>query len=128
MKIYFKNADTSTLEKLLKSFYINEYARPTYTDEKCMNVECAAKRRSFEDLYSISKTYFPETTEEQLLQALINIDILFYHCSTINKLVFHYAGSFRITKHNLCLYSSKPYVDSTYTPRILVKILENLNN
>lgn len=94
MKIYLKNPDTSSLKNLIKEgFGVHQYKFvETYFDEECTNVQCKRARRSFEDLWKIAKTYFPETTEVILAKTLQILykdgPILAIFCSDIQKVVF----------------------------------------
>lgn len=94
MKIYLRNPDTSSLENLIKEGFSQHSYQfvETYFDEECLNVQCRTARRSFEDLWEIAKTYFPETTEVILAKTLQNLFnksfLLLSYCSDIRKAVF----------------------------------------
>lgn len=125
MKIYFENPDTSSLESLIRSLFMNSgYAYPTYFDKKCSKLQCDGRRRSFEDLLLIANTYFKGTSEEDLMQALMNINILYYHCSHINKIVFHYNASYAI--NNNFEYKKEKFAEGTYLPTKLESIVNNI--
>lgn len=64
------------------------YANPTYFDKKCTRVECRGKRRSFEDLFTLANTYFPGTTELELMQTIKDSKLTFIYCNDIHKIVF----------------------------------------
>ena len=128
-KIYFKQAYKATNldDLLLLLFSNNVYAVKTYHDEFFKHIQCrAGSRRSFEDLLSIAKTYYPETTEEELMQSLINIRINFYYCHDISKIVFLGSHGTILTKFvNFNDYNGKVREDS-YTQEQLNKILKNI--
>lgn len=46
----------------------------TFHNKECTYFQCHAARRSFEDLFDISQTYFPETTEEELAKLLFQLN------------------------------------------------------
>ena len=104
-KIYIKldNPPTS-IKSLIESLFndinlasatIYKYAKPTYKNKECTIIDCNAGRRSFEDLYSLTTTYFPKATKTQLMKALMSISNLrWYICSDINKIVFHGVHSY----------------------------------
>ncbi len=126
-KIYFKNPNTENLNELLLSLYeYNGYSSPTYHDEKFIEIQCQGHRRSFEDLLAIANTYFPKTTEKELLKSLIEIKMKFYFCNVIRKLVFHFNGSFLITKFNFENIKPCAITKDSYTPKMLIEILEKI--
>ena len=67
----------------------------TYSDVDCSIEQCeAARYRSFEDILECAQTYFPETTEEDLLKLLLSIvivekenryQVMCYNCQGILK-------------------------------------------
>lgn len=98
--IYFKEAiGAYNLKDLLKRgfscrrgegewySFVKTYSNPQLTRE-----ECHEARRSFDDLLEISRTYFPDTTEEELAKTLYElhgeINLYFFFCSDIHKQVF----------------------------------------
>jgi hypothetical protein len=134
-KLYFRNGKSaSSLKELIDLLYREDNgirqvtARTTYCDEKCEVAECYSARRSFEDLLAISRTYFPETTEVELMKVLKELDMSFWYCSDIKKLVFFYAPSHgAITSASL----DNPTLDSylrkdTYTGKQLAKICNQI--
>jgi hypothetical protein len=130
-KIYFKRGkESQNLDDLLSLlFNSNGYSRETYYDEEFTSIQCyAGSRRSFEDLLCIANTYYPETTEEQLMQAIVNVDLAYYYCSDINKIVFHYAGSHKPSLHGFEIekWANVSYKTNTYTLPMLQKIYNNL--
>jgi hypothetical protein len=66
----------------------------TYFDEKCLEIQCkAGKYRSFDDIYIIAKTYFPEVTEKDVIHELlirnfktsgVNLNPWFTFCGSIH--------------------------------------------
>jgi heme oxygenase len=127
-KIYFKNPNTENLDKLIESLFTKNvfYAKNTYLDSEFKYIECTRSRRSFEDLLLISKTYFPRTKKKELMQALINNKILFYRCSEIKKIVFHYCGDFSIERRNFLNFKNKGllFKKETHKPEQLHRILK----
>lgn len=126
-KIYFENPNKKNLQTLLNSLYTNTgYSKLTFYDKELKIIECSGKRRSFEDLYLICKTYFPKTNKKEVMKALININILFYYCMHIKKIVFHYNGSHAINLQNFNMFENFQYVKKTHTPEKLINILNKL--
>ena len=101
----------------------------TYYDKECTNIQGDENRRSFDDLYILFKTYFPEITKKEVLE-LIAIDLHFYFCDGICKIVFHRVygkpkailKNFKDTKYNV---SIDKYIKNTHTLSDFVDILEN---
>jgi hypothetical protein len=108
--------------------YITEF---TYFDKECTEVQCTAKRRSFEELYILFKTYFKNISKKELLTLLFTY-ASFYFCNQINKLVFHrveYTSLLDPYCQNLNFLQKindeiKDYTENTYTALDLLKILE----
>lgn len=99
MNIYFREADSSkTIKELLLSGFIIRYIGSerkfvtTFKDEACKDEDCYPARRSFNDLLWICRTYFPETTEEQLAKVLKELyeerSVRGLYCPNIHKIVF----------------------------------------
>ena len=101
----------------------------TYYDKECTNIQGHYHRRSFDDLYILFKTYFPEITKKEVLE-LIAIDLHFYFCSDICKIVFHRVDgkpkaileNFKDAKYNV---SIDKYTENTHTLSDFIDILEN---
>lgn len=127
IKIYFVNPDTTDLKKLLLSLYSSGgYAKTTYFDPDFSKIQCNGLRRSFEDLLFICNTYFDEISEVDLMNALIEINIKFYRCSNISKIVFHFNGTNYINERNFKDHNKFYYAENTYTPNDLIEILESM--
>lgn len=131
IKIYFKGGNESTdLDNLLRLLFShNGYSVATYFDKECTDMQCYhGSRRSFEDLLCIANTYYPETSEEDLMRALVNIEINYYFCSDIHKIVFHYAGSYNPSTHGFQIekYNNVRYKVNTYTLPMLQEIYNKL--
>lgn len=99
-------------------------ARPTFLEEDFRSLDCDAWRRSFEDLLTLAQTYFPSTTETELMLTLEKLSVEFFYCSDIHKIVFHRDGGYNINaasfrKH---LGFDSEYQDGTYAPSDLLKI------
>ena len=109
--------------------YIIEY---TYFDKECTQLQCQAKRRSFEELYILFKTYFEDISKKELLNLLFTY-ATFYFCGGIYKLVFHrvdYRSLLDPYSENLDLLryinaENKLYTVNTYQAKDLLKILED---
>lgn len=133
-KIYLKEPNLTDLKSLITDGYsVHGYFVKTFNDETCTSVQCKeGARRSFEDLLAISKTYFPKTTEVDLMKVLKQINMNFYFCSTVKKIVFHYLGNFNLEKNGfdqyLKLENAKRilYSENTYTLKQLSNIYEQL--
>jgi len=101
----------------------------TYYDKECTDLQGNENRRSFDDLYILFKTYFPEITKKEVLE-LIAIDLHFYFCDRICKIVFHRVDgkpkaileNFKDTKYNV---SIDKYTENTHTLSDFIDILEN---
>jgi len=103
MKIYFRSRkkpeNMTGIKELLQNGYSGKYDgnfKPTYSDPKCQNQECHPARRSFDDLLTICKTYFPKTTQKELAKTLFELNeeigLGGSYCITINKPVFFKRG------------------------------------
>jgi hypothetical protein len=135
-KLYFENGDkaTSLIELLTLGFsYGDVYFVPTYLDKQLTYPEYKfhAKRRSFEDLLVIANTYFPNTSEEDLMKALMEYGIHYYFCSNIKKIVFHKVQAFLGTIYQICYdefnqYGNNKYQEGTYTSKQLREIYEKV--
>lgn len=64
------------------------YVRRTYLDEACLLPEPFYRRRSFEDLLCLARTYFPETTEVELMKVLHELNMNFIYCDYTRKIMF----------------------------------------
>lgn len=97
MKIYFKEADKAkTVVELFEigfsPYCDNRYYRSgqfveTYSDLEFSVRQCTQARRSFEELFFIASTYFPETTLEEVAYVITRNFMCFY-CDGVKKLVF----------------------------------------
>ena len=73
----------------------------TYLDEDCNYIECGLKtRRSFQALFEIARTYFPEITMKEFINTLMKKKFCYYFCSDINKIVFHFVSSSNLFKED----------------------------
>lgn len=91
--IYFYGGEkATTLLELLKLGFSAEggdFFVETYTDNKYENWQAKeGARRSFSDLLEIARTYFPDTTEKQLMMAMKEMGCYAMFCSDINKISF----------------------------------------
>lgn len=74
----------------------------TYNDEECQEIQCDCRKyRSFDDIFDIVNTYFPETPVEEVFKSMLILNIKntdkksnlypwLYRCSTIKRIVFCY--------------------------------------
>jgi hypothetical protein len=99
--IYLPNTTgkEKTFLDILNLLYDKEQSKyslcSTYFDKECTQIECeASKRRSFQALVEIAKTYFPDITLDEICDAIKAKGLLYYTCHTIKKIVFHYAGTY----------------------------------
>lgn len=68
---------------------------PTYSDEECTILECSYdRRRSFQALFEIARTYFPDITINEVFESIKRKRLSYYVCRDIRKVVFHYRGRF----------------------------------
>lgn len=94
--IYIKNPNTNSLFDLINDgFSVLSWDNTgkrfvaTYSDEECSYEECHEARRSFYDLLEIARTYFPNTTEKELAEAISKLEnITCFICCDIEKYVF----------------------------------------
>ena len=121
----------NSLRDLIRSLYTNQsgskrdYARPTYHDKDCTRLECSAFRRSFEDLLTLARTYFPDTTKKELMLVLVDLDLSWTFCGDIGKIVFYYIGSDDICARDFEATIKRThlkYTDDTYTAKALLDI------
>jgi hypothetical protein len=93
-KIYFLEGEKAenTKELLINGYGIYYKFQPTFFDPECTKQQCDYARRSFGDLLNICTTYFPETTEMDLMRVLIDLfksqKIRGLYCNDIGKPVF----------------------------------------
>lgn len=79
--IYVKFSPPKTIKEFLEEFYdaINSWnliSVATYKDKECTELQCAAGRsRSFDDMYELITTYYPETTRKDLVHELLTFRI-----------------------------------------------------
>lgn len=138
-KIYIKHDKSypfASVRDVIYSLFRNgdgsrrSYAMLTYSDADCTRVECSAGRRSFEDLLCLARTYFPETTEVELMAVMKELKLTFYFCCDIHKIVFFYMGDFDLTDENglkSLTGDSRTYAAGTYKAEELVNIYEAIN-
>lgn len=103
--IYFKEANANSLQDLFLSFFRHEpgashpylHGHKTYSDQKFLYPQCEeTKMRSFNDLYDIARTYFPEVTPKEVFETLIalpiKVKVQLGFCSTMRRIRFVYLG------------------------------------
>jgi hypothetical protein len=93
--IYLKlETPPTTFMDVLNVLYDNKTeayksSAPTFHDEDFTSVECMSnKRRSFQALFEIARTYFPTITVEEFLKCLMKRCMRFHVCYDIKKIVF----------------------------------------
>lgn len=127
MAIYTKFGKQKTIKLFIKKLYsiIDDRRRDcveTYHDSECTILQCNARKlRSFDDIYDCVKTYYPNTTIENLFHILLTIKLkdknqkrLYLHmsnCSTISRIrLLYYHDIYSC----LASYKCKKY-DSKYS-------------
>jgi hypothetical protein len=86
--------EVESLQDLIKSLYMDENgllqtnARATFHDTEFTQLQCGYAKRSFEDLLCLAQTYFPETTEKDLMSVLKELSIGCWYCRDVQKMVF----------------------------------------
>jgi hypothetical protein len=96
-KIYVKDGETAkNIVELLRISIGDYYFRETFSDPELSVRQCHKARRSFEDLYAMCLTYFPETTELDLgaaMREFIDTGVLTcLYCTHINRWVWLNSG------------------------------------
>lgn len=119
LPLYFeKGYEASNIKELLLMFYndgtdLGGSASTTYYDPECTNTQCdSGKIRSFENVLSIVLTYFPETSFEDFVTTLIQLDIKNTKLKSDKKLVFFPAACSdieRITIYWHSIYEKRSY-------------------
>lgn len=100
--IYF-NTDATNLKELM-SHFLFPYSKTTFYDKDCTDRQCySGRRRSFTDLYEIATTYFPETTEKELIELLPTLEangkVIFGHyCRDVGGAVFSARSPYELDK------------------------------
>lgn len=100
MKLYvkikkIKGEKITTFLKKCYNIYPNSYDiifTETYFDITCLNKQCKKGNRSFEDLYSVIKTYYPNCTTKhfakQIEKLIKTSKMRLLFCPDIHKWVF----------------------------------------
>lgn len=118
LQSFLKNGFSSAFQVMSNTYQFVK----TYKDNECKELECKPARRSFDNLVIISRTYFPEATESDIIKALVKIEkIRCFYCNDIRKPVFYIAGQNHDIFSNDCLYDKGK---SNYTIEML-KALAN---
>lgn len=76
MAIYLKIEKPKTIEELLLQLFTfkGHYhtGTTTYLDEACTQIQCEENKwRSFDDVYELVNTYFPNTDEKEVMRQLL---------------------------------------------------------
>lgn len=123
MSIYVNFEVPENPKEFLKKFYSilwgdRAYCKETYFDKECTRLQCSEQKlRSFEDLFELFTTYYPDLTKKDLIEILSSVVLksntnvpLYLHisnCSTISRIrVFYYkdinicALDFNCSKYN----------------------------
>ncbi len=97
-----------TVRDLLKKMFSNNgsfgcmTAIESYSNRKLTNIQCAKNRyRSFDDVFRIVNTYFPDTSSEEIIKTLLTLkvnninnnscNLMLSYCSDIRKPVMYYS-------------------------------------
>lgn len=111
MAIYVKFEKPETIREFLQLFYnqrSNSYnsnmlfATITYHDQECTDLQCSRDVRSFDDLYEMIQTYFPETTVKQFVFELLTVKLTLKNTETVFKPYLSYCngmGKIRFLPH-----------------------------
>ncbi len=107
------------------------YAQTTFADAELTQYECVGARRSFEDLLTITRTYYPETTEIELMGILRELNIGYWYCPDVRKIVFFTNGPCKVqinsfdslTKNG---YETIDWAKGTFTAKRLFEIRNQL--
>ena len=113
MSIYLKIKNKPrSIESLIKKLYSYKRAADiyksctTYKDEACTIIEChRGKNRSFEAIYELATTYFPNAKEKDVVKAIVDADLgyseaiymggkfkpVIFFCPDIQKPVVYYS-------------------------------------
>lgn len=81
MSIYVKFERPETPEEFIKQLYSSvednrAHSIETYSDSECAILQCNARRiRSFDDIYELITTYYPELTIKDVIKLLVNTNI-----------------------------------------------------
>lgn len=123
MSIYVSFEKPENPKEFLKKFYSilyndRAYCIETYYDKECTNLQCRSEKlRSFDDLFELFTTYYPELTEKDLIEILAstilksdkntNLYLHISNCSTISRIrIFYYhdisycSRDFKCNKYN----------------------------
>lgn len=98
-KLYVKFKKPRNILDFIKLFYsINRNketlnAQPTYLDKECNNLHCNLYYRSFDDIFTLVKTYYPSTTEKILMNILLK-----YRVNHGNRILIMHFGICRGTE------------------------------
>lgn len=124
-KIYVKFEIPERIQEFLVRFFDSKWEPDrvlnveTYLDVECTKVQCIAhKYRSFDDMFIIVNTYFPGTTEKELMHLLLTTPIYgrdgdrmscyLAQCGTIRRIVFLFY------QHSNEFHGSNPFMCSQY--------------
>lgn len=134
IKLYIKEIELDGIKKpktikgFLKFYFThnktpNPYSSSlaTYSNKQCDTLHCRPdKLRSFDDMYMITKTYYPSITVEKFITILVNLTIIknnkllvpqFDICGTMMRIRIIYYMSF----NNYDNVISKPKYNSVYS-------------
>lgn len=122
-KLYVNIPIPNTLVEFITDFYSkrkNEvgYAVSTFLDPKCTNLHCNRSRRSFDDLFIVATTYFPDTTPKELMKAILDVKIIM-RCNGIDYKIYpqlYCCGGMMRNRLLYCLPSSliNPFAANQY--------------
>lgn len=127
MNLYVKFEPPATVNEFLVKFFsvLSPYdtnimnGQPTFFDKGCTKFQCHSNRmRSFDDLYYLVSTYYPEISSKDLMHEILVADIckengqkLFPHlhsCSSMRRIrIIHFKNFCIIPINNVLQYNSK---------------------
>jgi hypothetical protein len=106
MELYVQFAQEElprTVASFIKKYYtkrVDPYiaiGHNTFFDPECTKLHCSKSYRSFDDLYDLVKTYYPDTTKKEMIHHLITVNIPTQNgrsfpnlgtCNTMNRIRF----------------------------------------
>jgi hypothetical protein len=142
-KLYVREIESGNIKKpkTIKTFlkfyftYNNNHqlyssSLATYSNKECTTTHCNRdKLRSFDDMYMITKTYYPSITVEKFITILVNLTIIknnrllipqFDNCGTMMRIrIIYYQNS-----NNYNDVISKPKYNSEYSWKELFKMID----
>lgn len=102
--IYLKlDKEPKSFSEILDVLYIqglSTTACPTYLDKECTIEECSSnRRRSFQALFEIARTYFPNIKMYEFYDSLVEKGLCCWVCEDVDRVVF-------MTRHGYSVVAS----------------------